>query len=59
MKQPMGGSHKAYKMTGKVGMAKSGKMMKAKSGKMMKAKTGKLTESQKKLPKKLQKIIKA
>ena len=55
----MGGSHKAYKMTGKVGMAKSGKMMKAKSGKMMKAKTGKLTESQKKLPKKLQKIIKA
>ena len=47
----MGGAHKAYKMSGKVGMAKKGKMMKAK--------TGKLTESQKKLPKKLQAIIKA
>jgi len=43
MKQPMGGGHKAYKMSAKV----------------MKAKTGKLTEKQKKLPAKLQKVIKA
>jgi hypothetical protein len=36
----MGGGHKAYKMTGKIG--------KAKYGKMMKAKTGMLTEKLKK-----------
>jgi len=47
----MGGGHKAYKMTGKIG--------KAKYGKMMKAKTGKLTTAQKKLPLELQQSIKA
>ena len=47
----MGGGHKAYKMTGKIG--------KAKYGKMMKAKTGMLTEKQKKLPLDLQEAIKA
>ena len=47
----MGGGHKAYKMTGKIG--------KAKHGKMMKAKTGKLTTAQKKLPMHLQEAIKA
>ena len=47
----MGGGHKAYKMTGKIG--------KAKYGKMIKAKTGKLTTAQKKLPLELQRAIKA
>ena len=38
----MGGGHKAYKMTGKIGKAKYGKMMKAKSGTMVMARGQKL-----------------